>query len=310
MKPPLFIPTIPLLLSSVMLLCKVHTYSRKAELSPHTATGDGLHTATTGSPSSFQIKLIGQDQWRPNDTFVYVWVASTDHIFIAEVADNGNETLTATYETSFPGEYLIHIEEVTMWDHDEGRRIAGSPFSLTVTGAPTVHVDQLPVCGMKEEDIATSFWRPGSWVSSNFASAAHGVGRNRWVFQPKTCVYDTFTHKDLMVLASLEQETWLLVLGNSVQRGIFLTLVDMMLVSGQKQHFRSSAISKCWGYAEVRVGNLRVTYQVSYSMKAWIVRHAVDSSSCFRNDTTSSLHMKAPKHASARAIYSMKPIFH
>lgn len=193
---------------------------------------------------------------------MYVWIASADHIFIAEVIYTGDSTLTAIYESSFPGEYLLHVEEVSLYRKDEGRRIIGSPFLLTVEGAPTVDVDQLSVCGMEKEDIKTSFWRTGSWVSSRFASEAHGVGRNGWVFQPKTCVYDTFTYDDLMLLASSEEETWLLVLGNSVQRGLFLTLVDLMLLPGQKQFLPSSVLQKCWGYADVRVGNLRVTYQV------------------------------------------------
>ena len=87
--------------------------------------------------------------------------------------------------------------------------------------------------------------------------------RNGWVFQPKTCVTDTFSNDDLMLLAELEESTWLLVLGGSVQRGVFLNLVDMVLARGQKDYFDSSALAKCWGYADIQIGNLRITYQVS-----------------------------------------------
>ncbi|CAN0347196.1 unnamed protein product [Ectocarpus sp. 6 AP-2014] len=87
--------------------------------------------------------------------------------------------------------------------------------------------------------------------------------RNGWVFQPKSCVLDTFSYEDLMLLASLDNEsTWLLVLGGSVQRGVFLTLIDMVLAAGQKHDISSSVLQKCWGYADVRIGNLRLTYQV------------------------------------------------
>lgn len=186
-------------------------------------------------------------------------------ILIAEVVNSGNGTLTATYESSFAGDYLVYIEEVRQERRDEGRPIAGSPFSLTITGAPTLIVDELPVCvsaNEDEEDIEKSFWRPGTWLSSILASAAHGVTRNGWVFQPKSCVHDTFTYDDMMLLASLEEETWLLVAGDSVYRGVFLTLVDMMLAKGQKDDLERSVVEKCWGYADIRVGNLRVTYQV------------------------------------------------
>lgn len=188
-------------------------------------------------------------------------------ILIAEVEDDGRGTFTATYESSFPGEYLVHVEEVLVSRHDEGRPITGSPFSLTITGEPTLSIDELPVCSDSSSssstvDIEETFWEPGTWVSSKLASAEHGVTRNGWVFQPKTCVHDTFTYDDIMLLASLEEETWLLVVGGSVQRGLFLTLVDMMLAAEQKMNLGKSVVQKCWGYADIRVGNLRVTYQV------------------------------------------------
>lgn len=148
---------------------------------------------------------------------------------------------------------------------DEGRPIAGSPFSLTIAGAPTLVVDELPLCGTdKGEGVDESFWRPGVWLSSRLASPTHGVMRNGWVFQPRRCVYDTFTNQDLLLLASLQEETWILVLGGSVKRGVFLTLVDMVLAQGQKDDLKRSVLQKCWGYANVRVGNLRLTYQVNF----------------------------------------------
>ncbi|CAN0440332.1 unnamed protein product [Ectocarpus sp. 12 AP-2014] len=68
-----------------------------------------------------------------------------------------------------------------------------------------------------------------------------------------------------MLIASLDNEsTWLLVLGGSVQRGVFLTLIDMVLAAGQKNDISLSVLQKCWGYADVRVGTLRLTYQERY----------------------------------------------
>ncbi|CAM9809757.1 unnamed protein product [Ectocarpus sp. 6 AP-2014] len=254
---------------------QAHSY-RSHERAPHTASGDGLHKATVGKPASFTIQLVGDQlgslpDWKPNTStrFIYVWIANKDQILIAEVVDGGskNGTLTATYKSDFPGDYLVYIDEVESSKKDEGVPILGSPFSLTIAGdAPTLDVNSLPVCSSHEDankDIADTFWRSGTWLSSNIASAAHGVMRNGWVFQPKSCVFDTFSYEDLMLLASLDGEpTWLLVLGGSVQRGVFLTLVDMVLAAGQKQDIRSSVIQKCWGYADVRVGNFRLTYQV------------------------------------------------
>lgn len=194
--------------------------------------------------------------------FFYAWIASQDQIFIAEVINNGDGTLNATYESAFPGEYLVHVEAVVLNNRDEGVPVKGSPFSLTITGNPSIDIDALPTCGIEGRDAADYFWNTGTWVSSNIASAKHGVTRDGWVFQPKTCVHDTFSYDDLMLLASLSEPTWLLVLGGSVQRGLYLTLVDMILAQGQKDDFGTSAIQKCWGYADITVGRLRVTYQV------------------------------------------------
>ncbi|CBJ25848.1 expressed unknown protein [Ectocarpus siliculosus] len=206
--------------------------------------------------------------------FVYVWIASTDHVLHAAVVDNGDGTLTATYESPYPGDYLVHVQDVCTDMSVVGRgkkrpgerakAIVDSPFRLTISGEIAVDVDDLPLCDAEhpQEDEEDTFWRTGSWISSKFASAKHGVLRDGWVFQPKTCVHDTFSYDDLMLLATGSKEpTWLLILGTSVQRGVFLTLVDMVLAQGQKSDFATSAIQKCWGFAEVRVGNLRLTYQ-------------------------------------------------
>ncbi|CAM9980454.1 unnamed protein product, partial [Hapterophycus canaliculatus] len=268
------------------------------------ASGEGLHAANTGVPASFTIKLMSDKghgkkakhdksgggtvdhtpaDWTPVDSgrFIYVWIANKDQIFIAEVTTNDDKedgdrwpSLTATYMSDFPGEYLVYVEEVLLSEHGEGRPIVGSPFSLTITTddsdgsaptAPTLDVESLPVCGSQNDtrnDIADTFWRPGTWLSANVASHLHGVTRNGWVFQPKTCIFNTFSYDDLMLLASSEEPTWVLVLGGSVQRGLFLTLVDMVLAQGQKENMGTSTVQKCWGYADIRVGNLRLTYQV------------------------------------------------
>ncbi|CAM9927296.1 unnamed protein product [Ectocarpus fasciculatus] len=175
----------------------------------------------------------------------------------------------------------MYIEEVHTSEHGEGLPILGSPFSLTVEGdSPTMDVNSLPVCssqGDAKKDIGDTYWRPGTWLSSHVASAAHGVMRNGWVFQPRSCVFDTFSYEDLMLLASLDEPTWLLILGSSIQRGVFHSLVDMVLAQGQKDDFSYSIVKKCWGYVNLRIGSLRLTYQ---DMRLDDVPSATDSVIC------------------------------
>lgn len=252
-----------------------HIYTEK-QVPRHTADGEGLSQAVVGKLASFTIRLEDDNEgpkvgsWNVKDgVFFYVWIASEDQIFIAEVINNGDRTLTATYESAFPGDYLVYVEAVVLENHDEGVPIKGSPFSLTITGDPSIDIDALPTCGIERGDVAGYFWNTGTWVSSNIASTKHGVTRDGWVFQPRTCVHDTFSYQDLMLLASQNEMTWLLILGSSVQRGVYLTLVDMILVQRQKYNFRTSSIQKCWGYADITLGSLRVTYQVGYIFHAF-----------------------------------------
>ena len=49
-------------------------------------------------------------------------------------------------------------------------------------------------------------------------------------------------------------------------------LIDMILAQGQKDDFGSNSIQKCWGYADITVGNLRVTYQVGASHILAVIR--------------------------------------
>lgn len=195
-----------------------------------------------------------------------MWIAGEVQFFTAEVVNNQDGTLSATYIGDFPGDFLVYVEEINLASANNGkhvRPITGSPFELTITGPPLLDPDTLPLCGAESSSSRmSSFWRTGSWLSSHVASGKHGVLRNGWVFQPEECVYDTFSYDDLMVIAALNEPTWLLVIGGSVQRGAMLSLLDMALSQGQKDSFSRSAVQKCWGWSDVRIGNLRITYQV------------------------------------------------
>lgn len=251
--------------------------SNAEEESAENPAGTARLAATDDNSIDGGAPEIPEGEWDYNvdkKRFVYVWVAGEDSVFVAEVVNKFDGTLTATYEAAFPGSYLVHVEDVDLRIKDKlrrGRPIVGSPFSLTVSGAPSVRVDDLPVCGSgsgtvdyngDEAEVAAEYWRAGSWVSSRLASPRHGVLRDGWMFQPKDCAYEAFSYEDLMLLAGRKEPTWLLALGNSILRGVFLTLVDMALAKGQKDAFPTSVLAKCWGFSDVRIGNLRLTYQV------------------------------------------------
>lgn len=253
-----------------------HGYAHNAKPALHVLEGEGLTRATTGEVATFTIHLVGEDgsppevpgPWNLDPVrFVYVWIANSDQMMAAEVSNNGDGTLTASYSSDIPGEYLVYVEDVrttrTQYGIQPVSPVVGSPFKLTISGPSLLDMDALPVCGTDLQDgTPEETWRIGTWMSSKVASARHGVMRDGWVFQPKNCVYDTFSYTDLMMLANAEKPVWLLVTGTSVQRGIFLSLLDMVLTKDKKADMKKSAHQKCWGWTDFRLGNLRISYQV------------------------------------------------
>jgi hypothetical protein len=72
------------------------------------------------------------------------------------------------------------------------------------------------------------------------------------------CKLETF---DAQSLRSLPEKKSIYILGRSVERGIFLSLVDIMLKEHEKRFLKRSIIDKCWGRASITKGNMRVVYQ-------------------------------------------------
>jgi hypothetical protein len=131
----------------------------------------------------------------------------------------------------------------------------------------------------------------GDWVGPQAAPTNNTSGHQRrhhplrtgWSFAPETCVLETFTAKELYEISKsttaiatstlstttdhndatqqTAATTTIAVLGTSRERGIFLSIVDMMLNAREKDSLQQSKVGKCWGRASVRLNNLKVIYQ-------------------------------------------------
>jgi hypothetical protein len=85
--------------------------------------------------------------------------------------------------------------------------------------------------------------------------------RNNWFFLPSEemdCKIETFTEYELKLL---QEEKRIYILGNSRERGIFLSLVDLLLDGEEKRDLQSSVVGQCWGRAVVSKHNMKVMYQ-------------------------------------------------
>jgi hypothetical protein len=133
---------------------------------------------------------------------------------------------------------------------------------LNLPGPWGLSVDRmrmLPPCqNVQRMDVYTSW--DGAWIGPDMHSPMDRL-RNNWFFLPSEkmdCKVETFTEYELKLL---QEEKRIYVLGNSRERGIFLSLVDLLLDGEEKKDLQSSVVGQCWGRAVVSKHNVKVMYQ-------------------------------------------------
>jgi len=195
--------------------------------------------------------------------------------------DEGQSLYVYDWFPSFPGNYNILVHEITQRGnpHSSMRRSAltkQSPLPITITStesssAAADNADNdlsmriketqkvLPPCQTLTEIDAFAEW-DGDWVGPQLKP--DNALRSGWAFLPsfkkKNCVLETFDQTDLL---SIPEKKSIHFLGSSRERGIFLSLVDLLLSADEKEHFHSSVVAKCWGRAVITKGNLTISYQ-------------------------------------------------
>jgi hypothetical protein len=88
------------------------------------------------------------------------------------------------------------------------------------------------------------------------------------VLPARQCYLETFTTQELWAISKQQQQerkTVIAVWGTSRERGVFLSMVDMMLLpgaNGEKSNLEKSVVGKCWGRASVQLNHrLELVYQ-------------------------------------------------
>lgn len=122
----------------------------------------------------------------------------------------------------------------------------------------------LPPCQNVQRMDVYANW-DGMWIGPDMHSPGDTL-RNNWFFLPDgnvDCKIETFGEREFRLL---NEEKRVYILGNSKERGIFLSLVDLLLDGEEKAELAESVISQCWGRAVVTKHNMKVMYQVSLSI--------------------------------------------
>ena len=116
-------------------------------------------------------------------------------------------------------------------------------------------------CSMVEQTDVYSVW-DGDWIGPGSGLVdGHSALRNGWTFLPSkemNCTIPTYSSQDLM---HVQKETSIFVLGTSRERGVFLSLLDLLLSPTEKEYLDVSVIGKCWGRATIQKNNIKLLYQ-------------------------------------------------
>lgn len=182
----------------------------------------------------------------------------------------GHDHHTYIWEPNFPGRYEVFVHELNHNHPPLSREFETAliqpPYPIHIWGATELdmlslneRIRDMTPCQQLPEVNVYSHW-DGDWLGPAFK--LDNSLRNGWTFLPNgdgmDCKIDTFTSRDL---GKIPKKVKVYVMGNSIMRGVFLSLVDLMLPVKDKVRLKDSIIGKCWGRASVTRGNLEVIYQ-------------------------------------------------
>ena len=215
---------------------------------------ENYYSVTVTSYNSYTGSATLSNSWSNNDKFnmsnslVYIWkpiFASSYDVIVREINQNTKDTTPLVT----PGVYPIYISE--------GKRAEGIGMSIL-----NDRISNMPTC----QSITTnnnqvySHWE-GDWLGPNFGIQDQSL-RTGWSFLPSSetmgCKFDTYSPT---LLQSTPTPKKIYIMGRSVERGVFLSLIDLMLSTVEKEHLANSKIGTCWGRASVTKNNLQITYQ-------------------------------------------------
>lgn len=165
------------------------------------------------------------------------------------------------------GQYEILVHEVPT--QMEGNSVEILPIDRITLGIerqsdddkPSIQdrLDSPPCYSLDRVDVYSSW--DGDWVGPGLGMARDAALRNGWKFLPNksmNCTIPTYTQQQLL---SVQQEKSIFVFGTSRERGVFLSLLDLLVPPEEKEMLDVSVVGKCWGRATVQKGNIKLLYQ-------------------------------------------------
>jgi len=233
--------------------------------------GDGLHVAVTGEITKFWIHT----NLSKADTEIVAWFYGPS-MFSGIVS-----SLSSPFEVSYlpldSGLYEVHLLEIRDRGNYSIKYLEGSPFSLKVTGSAqfpskfchdfSLHYELDKQLYDKSGLLQKRFggrWLRCKDLPSHIREA--GCTSEGWVWIPQSCYYKILPIGSYQSLMHLQKPLWVMIFGSSTIRAQFFFWLMQVLPQVNLQGLPESSLWKCWGYMDVRIGSLRVSYK---DMRIW-----------------------------------------
>lgn len=175
-----------------------------------------------------------------------------------------SETVVLATITAYDvGNYNVHVEAAFRCQNNtmgakEFRRLLERPAQLRVTEASN-GLQRLRrrrhKSGFPKTKCTDYRWRHGRWMECHNTPLL--CVRTGWVWVPNDCYLPILSREEIV---HDHDPTWIVFAGSSIERGSFLSLVDYVLGGSRAANLTESDFWKCWGWMDLTIGNLRVSY--------------------------------------------------
>ena len=178
------------------------------------------------------------------------------------------------WQPRFPGNYQVLVHKIVFlekWSRNSTNKLSAStlihpsPYHISIDSqleenSSTEHKSNLFPCQSGNRDVFSKW--DGDWIGPSLQQPENpNILRTGWSFIPSNemnCTIETYSQDDIY---DISEKKSIVILGSSIDRGIFLSIVDILLSIEEKVHFEKSVVGKCWGQAIIRKGNLKLMYQ-------------------------------------------------
>ena len=190
----------------------------------------------------------------------------TATLMVKEISDDKSTSLLVfSWVPTIPGHFQASVH-VTDQAKDHKTPMIMPPISIDIhESIPEIglinlqhRIENKPPCQTVDNVAQYSHWG-GDWLGPDFGLPEGN--RQGWTYVPNqqmNCKIETFPPD---VITRSPQMKSIFILGRSVERGIFFSLLDLALSWEEKAEMVHSIVAKCWGRAEATKGNLKIMYQ-------------------------------------------------